>query len=429
MMKRTLLSLLLVATTICCYAIDREHQLKIYNWADYIDEDLLTEFVDWYKAETGEEVEIIYQLFDVNEIMLSKIEKGHEDYDLVCPSDYIIERMLKADLLLPINKDFGSTPNYIGNVAPYMYELMGKIQGDGRNANDYAVPYMWGTVGLMYNTAHLTKEDVSTWNIMKDPRLKGKLLMKEAFRDVYTSLNIAFHEEEINNGTKTLDEVSNDTSDESIARVEAFLNEIKDNIAGWEVDFGKEMMTKDKAWLNLSWSGDAQWAIEEAAAVGVDLDYVVPTSGSTVWYDGWVIPKYARNTKAASYFINYMCMVENAIRNMDIVGYVSAIGGAEILEAQSDSSQYEAHDVSYFFGEQGKAAYVSEIMYPDIAVINKCGMLHDRGTEELLAMWSRIKGDNANFVTVIIIVVLIIVIVFAAFFSRKKRKHSKRSRR
>lgn len=88
-------------------AADREHTLKVYNWADYIDEDLISEFEKWYEEQTGEKVTIVYQLFDINEVMLSKIEKGHEDYDVVCPSDYIIERMFREDLLLPIGRDFG----------------------------------------------------------------------------------------------------------------------------------------------------------------------------------------------------------------------------------------------------------------------------------------------------------------------------------
>ena len=84
--------------------------------------------------------------------------------------------------------------------------------------------------------------------------------------------------------------------------------------------------------MNFTWSGDAVWAIEEAAEVGVELDYVVPLEGSNVWFDGWVIPKYARNVKAASYFINYMCRPDIALRNMDAIGYVSAVATPEILE-------------------------------------------------------------------------------------------------
>lgn len=127
----------------------------------------------------------------------------------------------------------------------------------------------------------------------------------------------------------------NNYSQASIDTVEKYLKAMKPLIAGWEADFGKEMMTKGKAWLNMTWSGDAVWAIEEAEGVGIHLDYEVPVEGSNVWYDGWVIPKYARNKKAASYFINYLCRPDVALRNMDACGYVSAVATPEILEAKN----------------------------------------------------------------------------------------------
>ena len=148
---------------------DRDHILKVYNWADYIDEDLIDEFEMWYEEQTGEPVEIIYQTFDINETMLSKIELGHEDYDVVCPSDYIIERMLMNDLLLPIERDFGDTPDYLDNVAPFIKEKFNQIEGHGKNANDYSVAYMWGTVGLIYNPKYVNKEETSSWNVLRNP--------------------------------------------------------------------------------------------------------------------------------------------------------------------------------------------------------------------------------------------------------------------
>ena len=154
-MKKLFPLVVMVLAMIGC-SEDRSHILKVYNWADYIDEDLIGEFETWYEEETGESVEIIYQTFDINETMLSKIELGHEDYDVVCPSDYIIERMLKNDLLLPLERDFGTTPDYIGNVAPFIKEKFEEIEGHGKDANDYSVAYMWGTVGLIYNPKYIS---------------------------------------------------------------------------------------------------------------------------------------------------------------------------------------------------------------------------------------------------------------------------------
>ena len=414
---------------------DREHILKVYNWADYIDEDLIDEFEVWYEEQTGEPVKIIYQTFDINETMLSKIELGHEDYDVVCPSDYIIERMLKNDLLLPLERDFGSTPDYLDNVAPFIREKFNEIEGYGKNANDYSVAYMWGTVGLIYNPKYVAEEETVSWDVLKNPAYKGKVLMKDAFRDVYTTLIIALNREALDAGEKDMRTLAFDTSEESIRLVEDYLNSFKESVSGWEADFGKEQMTKELAWMNMSWSGDAQWAIDEAAEIGMELRYNIPQEGSSVWFDGWVIPKYAKNLKAARYFINFMCKPENALRNMDVTGYVSAIGGEDILDSMSDEEEFEAIDASYFFGPEADSVCVNPIMYPDRATIERCGMMHDTDTEALLKMWSRVKGDSASAWTYILICLVLgglvaaVVIKYVNKARRKKRYTRKRRRK
>ena len=438
-MRKIILILLAVRTLSlkfvgCNQSEARKSILKVYNWADYIDEDLLSEFEEWYKEQTGEEVTVVYQLFDINEIMLAKIERGKEDFDVACPSEYIIERMLKNDLLLPLNKDFGSTPNYLGNVSPYIHDVFDKIDGNGKNANDYSVGYMWGTTGFLYNKKYVTEPEVDTWSALWEPKFKGKLFVKDAFRDVYSPLLIYANQERIKRGEVTMDELMYDSSDESIATVEALLKKTKPNVAGWEADFGKEMMTKEKAILNLTWSGDAVWAIEEAAEVDVELDYIVPKEGSIVWFDGWVIPKYAKNIKAASYFINFMCMSENAIRNMEEIGYVSVIGTPEVMEYMSESAVEsgfdEPQDLSYFFGEGTDSVVINPVLYPDKSVIERCAMMHDSGprTAALLEMWSRVKGDNLNNWMVIVILVAIVALLVAGIMRKINRRRQRRRR-
>ena len=418
----------------CNQSEARKSILKVYNWADYIDEDLLSEFEEWYKEQTGEEVTVVYQLFDINEIMLAKIERGKEDFDVACPSEYIIERMLKNDLLLPINKDFGDTPNYLDNVSPYIHDVFDKIDGGGKNANDYSVGYMWGTTGFLYNKKYVTEEEVDSWSALWAPKFKGKLFVKDAFRDVYSPLLIYANQERIKRGEVTMDELMHDSSDESIATVEALLKKTKPNVAGWEADFGKEMMTKEKAILNLTWSGDAVWAIEEAAEVDVELDYTVPKEGSIVWFDGWVIPKYAKNVKAASYFINFMCKSENAIRNMEEIGYVSVIGTPEVMEYMSESAiesgLEEPLDLRYFFGEEADSVVINPVLYPDNSVIERCAMMHDSGprTAALLEMWSRVKGDNLNNWMVIVIFIAIGALLVVGVMRKIKRRRQRRRR-
>lgn len=475
----------LLATS--CNNAPRKEVLKVYNWGDYIDEELLDEFEVWYKTQTGCNVEVVYQTFDINEVMLAKIEKGEADFDVVCPSEYIIERMMRQDMLHPIiDKDFlddlkaTGTENYLTSVSPYIVNQFEHIIApDDHLATDYSVGYMWGTTGILYNTEYVTHEEAESWDLMFDERLKGKILVKDAFRDVYSPMLVyaktlearkagiltsdetlplndeVRKERNLEGKVPTIEELMLDSSNESISLVEGYLKRMKRLVAGWEADFGKEMMTQEKAWINLMWSGDAVWAIEEAADMDVNLDYAVPKEGSVVWFDGWVIPKYAKNVRAARYFINFMCKPENAVRNMIATGYVSVVGSKETFEAMdyrgpilaemdkilakisdcSDNSQLselqtryeeleaelesvieegEPVNLSYFFKNtdgnplvieyncgytiSADSAYVDPILYPDHSVIDRCSMMHDSGeqTEKMLEMWSRVKGDNLS---------------------------------
>ncbi len=427
-MKKFLILAALSAVLLSCGS-NRDQILKVYNWSDYIDESVLPEFEAWYKAETGQDIKVVYQTFDVNETMLSKIEKGHEDYDVVCPSDYIIERMLNTGLLIPL--DFSTIPdkvNYIKlNRSPYIKGVFDAINPN-INANDYSVAYMWGTSGIIYNTKVVTPEEAGTWDVIRNPKFAGQILIKDAPRDVYGPVLIYLKQDDLKSGKVTLDELMKDSSDESLAAVEAYLKQVKDGVLGWEADFGKEQMTKGRGVVSLNWSGDAVWAIEEAAEVGVSLDYIVPEEGSNVWFDGWVIPKYAKNVQAATYFINFMCRPDIAIRNMEETGYVSANGAFEVLESQIDEA-YDPIDLSYFFGPEADSVCVNPVLYADKAVIDRCAMEHDWGddTDKLLAMWSRVKGDNASGMTYVIIVLALVAVVVAVIFGNrgKKRRHKK----
>ena len=424
-MLRGVAMLCIAALVVGCNADERRMQiLKVYNWGDYIDEELIPEFEAWYEEQTGESVEVIYQTFDINEVMLAKIENGHADFDVVCPSEYIIERMMRGGLLHPIlTPEFKAeieerNIDYFGAVSPYIREQFSLIEApEGVNPNDYAVGYMWGTTGILYNKAYVTREEAQSWALMFDKRLQDKIFVKDAFRDVYSPMLLYAKTLEARAaGTlgaeemlslDTIHELMYDSSDASIALVESYLKQMKELVAGWEADFGKEMMTQEKAWINLMWSGDAVWAIDEAREVGVELGYEVPREGSIVWFDGWVIPKYARNLRAARYFIDYMCMPENAIRNMDATGYVSVVATQEVYDALEDLcyADPEVCDLSYFFVDEegnpleGSEAVVADpVLFPDRSIIERSGVMHDSGerTDKMLEMWSRVKGDNLS---------------------------------
>ena len=422
---------ILALSAVSVFAEDRSNVLKVYNWSDYIAEGVLDDFKSWYKEQTGESIDVIYMTFDVNEAMLLKIEKGHEDYDVVCPSDYIIERMLDKGLLLPLDfKSLGSTPNYIeANRSPFIEQMFRSIN-PSIDANQYSVAYMWGTTGIIYNPKFVTREEASTWDVIRNPKFAGKILIKDAPRDVYAPVLIYLKQNELKSGKVTLQDLMRDSSDESLQMVQDYLMQCKPGVNGWEADLGKEQMTKNRAYVSLNWSGDAVWAIEEAAAVNVELDYVVPEEGSTVWFDGWVIPKYAKNIKAATYFINFMCRPDIAIRNMEETGYVASNGSREVLESQIDES-FEPIDLSYFFGPDASAVRVNPILYPDLSVIERCALEHDWGddTEKLLKMWQNVKGSKANMFTYVIIAV--VIAAFAVYFvtSSNAKKRRRRNRR
>ena len=404
-------SLLAVALIlVSCGGSDRAHQLKVLNWADYIDEDVKTNFETWYYEQTGEKVELVYETFDINETALTKIEVGHEDYDVFCPSEYIIERMLKKGLVQPIQKELiADSIYYFDNISPFVTEKFQQMAPSADiKVSDYTVGYMWGTTGFIYNPQFVNREELKSWAAVLDPKFENKILMKDAFRDVYSVLVLYAFADQIEAGEVTRDELVRDITPERVAAVKDILLKAKKQICGWEVDFGKEEMTKGKAWMNLSWSGDAQFAIEEAAEMGVMLDYIVPQEGSNVWFDGWVIPKYAKNVKAATYFIDYMCRADNALANMAEIGYVSCAGGplaaAEVLADQNDEDAWpETVDASYFFGNDPievdgesldpHALHLNPVYYADKSIIDRCALMHDAGEsqEMLLEMWNEIK--------------------------------------
>jgi len=433
-MKR-LISLMTAAAVLLSCNSNREEILKVYNWSNYIDADLIPEFEQWYEEQTGEKIKIVYQTFDINETMLSKIEKGHEDFDVVCPSDYIIERMLHDDLLLPLEFDFGDTPNYIQtSVSPYIHRIFSTLNGNGRDANDYSVGFMWGTTGLLYNAKYVSEEDMQSWACVKDPKFKDKIYIKDSPRDVYSQIIFYLRQQDLLDGKVSAEELMLDSSEESMQAFVDFMAQAKDNVAGWEADFGKEQMTQERGWISLTWSGDAVWAIEEAQDIGVDLRYALPKDGFTVWFDGWVIPKYAKNVKAAQYFINFMCRPDVAIRNSDVTGYISCMGAPELLEYFTDDS-YDPIDLTYFFGPDASSVCVNPVLYPDNSDIQRSVVEHDWGekTPMLVEMWSHVKGDNANLFTQILLGVFFVSFlglgIKSRFFKKKHHHRRKSSRR
>jgi len=418
----------LLAALVCGCSGDREHILRVYNWSDYMDLSVIEEFEQWYEEQTGEPVKVVYNTYENNEHLLAKIEKSHEDYDVACPSDYLIERMLKADLLLPVSRDFGATPNYTDSISPFIRACFDKIEGGGKNGNDYAVGNNWGTTGLIYNARYVTDEEASSWNVLRNPKFADRIFIKDSARDVFSQIILYLRQDDLRSGKVTMDDLMHDSSDEAIADVEAFLKEVKPLVAGWEADFGKDQMVEERGWISLNWSGEGVWTAEQAEPLGIELKYSLPKEGFTVWLDGWVIPKYAKNTKAASYWINFMSRPDIAIRNVKETGYASANGSKKVLDAFVDD-KYEPVNLCYFFGPEAASVRVNPVMYPDAKSIQVATMEHDWGdrTPALDAMWSRVKGESANAVMIFGVGFLLALLLGVAYYRRFHGKGSEQT--
>ena len=451
-MKKFVFALIGAALLLSGCGRPREQVLKVYNWSDYIDESVIEDFEAWYEEQTGEPIHVIYQTFDINETMLSKIKMGKEDFDVVCPSDYIIEQMLQEDMLIPLEIDetFPDSLNYVKQyLSPYIRSMFDQFEGGGKNANDYAVSYMWGTTGILYNAGYVTDEEAASWDVIRNPKFKDRIFIKDSARDVYSQIILKVKEEELSaiedpaERRAAMDSLMNYTSDEDLEAVAAYLREAKKYVAGWEADFGKDQMVQEIGWIDLTWSGDAVWAIEEAAEANpkVELRWSLPEEGFTVWFDGWVIPKYAKNVKAARYWINFMSRPDVVIRNVDATGYVSSSSAPEVMEyfrldaeeeeeveesEDEEEDEYEYIDVSYFFGEEFTAVALDPVLYPDRADIERSTLEHFWGpkTKDLIEMWSRVKGDNVSPTTWIVIGLTAFAFLFvkATDLSRKARR-------
>lgn len=342
--------------------------LRVLNWEDYIylndgedyPEPDLTEQFENYMAEQGRNVMVIYDTFDTNETMLNSLRTGRVTYDLICPSDYMIQRLLASDMLEPFDQEWLKTSNYKKYVSPYLDEMFcainatNTVTGETSSIGDYAVGYMWGTLGIIFNPTFGAYEDLdaridfSDWSTLWDERYKGTFSIKDSMRDTYAAGIMETYKDELvtllnsyQNGeidakkyNEELTIIFNRCSDEEINEVKEYLLKLKDNSFGFEVDSGKEDIKTNKIGANIAWSGDAVYSMDGAEEEqGIELYYSVPTTGSNIWFDGWCMPKSdSLNKDLAQEFLDFISLPENASQNMDYIGYTPFICGDDILD-------------------------------------------------------------------------------------------------
>ncbi len=316
--------------------------LNVLNWGDYIDPELLRQFED----ETG--IEVKYTTMTSNEEMLVKLSSPDCIYDLCFPSDYVIEKLIADDLLYRINKD--NIPN-LKNIDPQFLDL------SFDPANTYSVPYMWGTVGILYNTT-MVAEPVDSWRILWDADYSGKVLMYDSVRD---TIGITL---------KMLGYDINTRNDAEVAAARDALIEQKPIVRAYLTDDIKMEMVNGSAAMGVMYSGDAVACIAENA----DLAFSVPNEGSNVWFDNIIIPKSSTRTAEAEAFINFLCDAEVAAQNSAYIGYSTPNAAALQLMGSE---------------------YIDDPTYnPPQDVLDRCQVFHDLG--DYIAVfsdaWTKIKA-------------------------------------
>ncbi len=316
--------------------------VNIFNWEDYIDEQTL----EMFTAETG--IKVNYMNFTTNEDMLVQVEATPSAFDVVFPSDYAVERMITKGLLEKI--DYANVPN------------MEQILPELRNATydptgEYSVPYMWGTVGILYNNKMVT-EPVDSWAILWDTKYKSNVFMMDSIRDTM-GITLKYIGESMN----TRDPIALEKAkDMLIQQKQAGI------VKAYQVDETKDKMVAGEAALAVMWSGDAQYAIDLNPE---DLAYVVPNEGSNVWVDAMVIPKGAKNKANAEAFINFMSRPDIAKLNCEAIWYSSPNAGAIEL-----------------MGEE----YISNpVMNPTPEVVERCEYFND--IQDFIAIYNALWLD------------------------------------
>ena len=466
----------------CTAFAAQDNLLRIYSWEDYIytDEDtgktLADDFVDWYKQKTGKTIRVEYSTFGTNEIMYNELKisgsSSGYSYDLICPSEYMIQKMIKENMLEEYSAEFLDESNpenyYINNVSGYIKNLFESHKTEnGKSWANYAAGYMWGTMGFIFNPDKIDANDIAHWKAVWDEKYKNQSTLKDSVRDTYfMGLAYVYSDEltdlatQFKNGELTAEQynkqvntILNRTDDETIDKVEDALKQAKNNVFGFEVDSGKNDMITGKININFAWSGDAVYAMDEAEAQNVYLDYSVPVEGSNIFFDGWVMPKGA-NTKLAEAFVNYISMPENACANMDYIGYTSVIAGDDVFDRMVDyfelttaddyatlsadeQAELTAVDLSYFFDDlsDGRSATVYTdvtgrqfyAQYPDLDTINRCAIMNyfdSETNEKISVLWENVKGTELP-VWVLILLGALIVGYFGKIIAKKVYKSNR----
>ena len=313
------------------------NQVIVYNWGEYLDPEVITLF----EKETG--INVVYEEFETNEIMYPKVQSGAIAYDVVCPSDYMIRRMIENDLLAELN--FDNIPN-VKNIGQEYFKQSRQFDSE----NKYSVPYCWGTVGILYNKT-MVDEPIDSWSVLWDEKYKDNILMQDSVRDAFAvALKYKGHS-------------LNSTDLDELEEAKELLIEQKPLVQAYVIDQVRDKMIGNEAAIGVIYSGEAIYTQLE----NPNLEYVIPKEGSNVWIDSWVIPKNAKHKENAEAFINFLCRPDIAKMNFDYITYSTPNTAArELIEdpairnskiAFPDASELERCETFQFLGDKNDAIY------------------------------------------------------------------------
>ena len=312
-------------------------KVVVYNWGEYLDPEILTMF----EEETG--IDVVYEEFETNEILYPKISSGAIAYDVICPSDYMIQRMIKNDLLAEIN--FDNIPN-IKNIGKEYMDQSRQFDPE----NKYSVPYCWGTVGILYNKT-MVDEPVTSWSILWDEKYKDNILMQDSVRDTFGVT------------LKYLGYSLNSTDLDELTKARDLLIKQKPLVQAYVIDQVRDKMIGNEAAIGVIYSGEAIYTQKE----NPDLEYVVPEEGSNIWIDSWVIPKNAENKENGEKFINFLCRPDIALKNFEYITYSTPNTEArKMIEDESirnskiafpDLSKYDNLETFQYLGTEADQTY------------------------------------------------------------------------
>lgn len=313
------------------------NQVIVYNWGEYLDPETITLF----EEETG--IDVVYEEYETNEIMYPKIQSGAIAYDVVCPSDYMIQRMIENDLLAEIN--FDNIPN-IKNIGDTYMEQSRQFDPD----NAYSVPYCWGTVGILYNKT-MVDEPIDSWSVLWDEKYKDSILMQDSVRDAFGIT------------LKYLGYSLNSTDLDELEEAKKLLIQQKPLVQAYVIDQVRDKMIGNEAALGVIYSGEAIYTQLE----NENLEYVIPKEGSNLWIDSWVIPKNAQHKENAEAFINFLCRPDIAKMTFDYITYsIPNVEGRKLIEDEKirnstiafpDPKQLQNCETFQFLGDENDAVY------------------------------------------------------------------------